>query len=301
LSNALALVLTAHSARELGAPVPAKISAALEVSKKTLAANQHLPLARALLSLSNGTLDANIEAVLAGVQAEHATIDRAVTLALVHGALAKSAPAEAPKLSGAWRKVMTLSGQIEYRAARSANLPLAITLDAAPAPGTVAIVRYDSTEKAVAKLPVSIERRFYRVRKSGENSFALEPVGSAEAFMTDGLYLDEIKLSTTKPQQFGMVEAPLPPGANVESTTWGINITSGSGSETEALPRATAETTAFGYGVPVETLSGESVVRHLVRFAQTGRFTLPPVRYYGMYTPMNKAVQALPRDTIEVR
>lgn len=118
--------------------------------------------------------------------------------------------------------------------------------------------------------------------------------------MTDGLYLDEIKLKAAKPQQFGMVEAPLPPGASVESTTWGINI-AGAGGETEALPRATAEATTFGYGVPIETLRAESVVRHLVRFAQTGRFKLPPARYYGMYSPMNKAVQDMSANTVEVR
>ena len=299
MSNALALVLAAHSARELGAPVPAKISAALEISKLTLAAHSHLPLAKALLALMNSTLDADLESILSAAQAEHATIDRAVTLALVHSAITSGAPTAVPGLAGAWRKVNTLSAQVEYRA-RAVGLPLALTLDAAPPARTFAIVRYESSEPAQAKLPVTIERRFYRVRKGKDNTFALEPLSAAEAFMTDGLYLDEIKLNAAKPQQFGMLEAPLPPGASVETTTWGINI-AGSGGETEALPRASAETTAFGYGVPVETLRGESVVRHLVRFAQTGRFKLPPVRYYGMYTPMNKAVQQFSKDTVEIR
>ncbi len=300
LAEALALVLAAHSARELGAPVPPKIAAALDVAKKTLAAHAHLPLARALLALSNGTLETDLESLLGGVQAEQATVDRAVTLALIHGAMNLSAPGAlpGPKYTSVWRKAPTLSGQAEYYARVK---PQAFTLDAPPPANAVAIVRYDSSEKIETKLPVSIERRFWRVRKGKEGAFRLEALSGAEAFMTDGLYLDEIKLNTKKPQQFGMVEAPLPPGASVESTTWGINIAAPSGNETEALPRATAETTNFGYGVPVETLGGEVVVRHLVRFAQTGRFKLPPVRYYGMYTPMNKAVQDLQRDTIEVR
>ena len=35
-----------------------------------------------------------------------------------------------------------------------------------------------------------------------------------------------------------------------------------------------------GYGVPIELLSGETVVRHLVRVAQTGTYAMPPARYY---------------------
>ena len=72
-------------------------------------------------------------------------------------------------------------------------------------------------------------------------------------------------------------------------------------SATAALERARFETTPSGYAVPVEDLSGEVTVRHLLRFAQAGRYALPPVRYSRMYQPEQKAFEEKPRARIDVR
>ena len=43
---------------------------------------------------------------------------------------------------------------------------------------------------------------------------------------SDALYLDEITLTSEQDAvlRYGQVEVPLPPGADVERTTWGISV-----------------------------------------------------------------------------
>jgi uncharacterized protein YfaS (alpha-2-macroglobulin family) len=81
----------------------------------------------------------------------------------------------------------------------------------------------------------------------------------------------------------------LPPGAAVETSTWGIDL--GAEGHPQPLERAQDQPTAQGYAVPFETLlAGNAVtVRHLVRFAQRGTFKLPPTRLHRMYEPEAKA------------
>ncbi len=56
-------------------------------------------------------------------------------------------------------------------------------------------------------------------------SFILQPVTSNE-IDSDALYLDEITLTSEQDAvlRYGQVEVPLPPGADVERTTWGISV-----------------------------------------------------------------------------
>jgi uncharacterized protein YfaS (alpha-2-macroglobulin family) len=44
--------------------------------------------------------------------------------------------------------------------------------------------------------------------------------------------------------------------------------------------------------VPVDALSGELRLRHLVRFSQKGQFNLPPVRFKQVYAPQHQAQEA---------
>jgi uncharacterized protein YfaS (alpha-2-macroglobulin family) len=116
--------------------------------------------------------------------------------------------------------------------------------------------------------------------------------------------------------RFGLLEVGLPPGAFMEPGTWGIrllpssgltpiapaasaaekraNTNAGGNVEPEGAPleRAIGEVARDGYRVPLDTVEGIRVVRHLVRFAQRGSFGVPPVRYWRMYQPQDKAVQA---------
>jgi uncharacterized protein YfaS (alpha-2-macroglobulin family) len=133
--------------------------------------------------------------------------------------------------------------------------------------------------------------------------FTLERLGADEPLRTDELYLDEIVLKRTDgaPLRFGIVEVPLPPGATADRSTWGISLRGQGAAAAEALERARYEQTPRGYAVPIERLDGETTVRHLVRVAQTGSFAMPPVRYYRMYEPEQKAFEERPRARLVVR
>jgi uncharacterized protein YfaS (alpha-2-macroglobulin family) len=91
--------------------------------------------------------------------------------------------------------------------------------------------------------------------------------------------------------RFSIVEVPLPPGASLETTTWGINLP-GEGGKPTALERSRAEPTRFGYAVPVDGVTGRSDIRNLVRFAQAGTFAIPRARLYRMYQPTAKAIES---------
>ena len=90
-----------------------------------------------------------------------------------------------------------------------------------------------------------------------------------------------------------MVDVALPPGAAVETTTWGLDLPDEAG-QLQPLERAQAQTTALGYAVPVAQLApgASRSVRHLLRFSQRGRFVLPPARYYRMSEPEATAIEA---------
>jgi uncharacterized protein YfaS (alpha-2-macroglobulin family) len=106
------------------------------------------------------------------------------------------------------------------------------------------------------------------------------------------LYLDEIQLSAKgAAHHYGIVEAPLPPGASIERGVWGLHLVEGE--ETAPIERSRAEERRDRYGVPVERLeAGETLtLRHLLRVSQSGRFVLPPARYYRMYQPEQKAYE----------
>ena len=56
-----------------------------------------------------------------------------------------------------------------------------------------------------------------------------------------------------------------------------------------ALEKARFEPGQMAYAVPVDALSGELRLRHLVRFSQKGQFNLPPVRFTQVYAPQHQA------------
>ena len=98
----------------------------------------------------------------------------------------------------------------------------------------------------------------------------------------------------TRPLRYGLLEVPLPPGADVERTTWGIKLMGKAGTEPTALEKARFEPGQMAYAVPVDALSGELRLRHLVRFSQKGQFNLPPVRFTQVYAPQHQAMEQKP-------
>ncbi|MBC3919075.1 alpha-2-macroglobulin family protein [Undibacterium sp. CY18W] len=233
------------------------------------------------------------------------------------------------ELEAGWQARETITGQNVFRWNVTAATPApgVIKMTSTPSAGMIAIAQFDSREPEKSSLPVKLERRLYRLvpealptpsaaSKPAANSagavaqpvpgkagFKLELLGDGAALKTDEVYLDEVVLTRTSGPtlNFGIVEVPLPPGTTADRSTWGISVRFPGGKDMEAMERARYEQTPRGYAVPVDALANEVVVRHLVRAAQTGKFALPPARYYRMYQPDQKAFEDKPRAIMEIR
>jgi uncharacterized protein YfaS (alpha-2-macroglobulin family) len=299
LGLAYARALTAIVAREAG--IASRVDAkALDKALQRLQLSE-LPSARALLLLSSkGPKEAAAVAILANVSEEMPTFDRALTLVWTQqtltGKLAIQPATLSPRpITGKWQNASFHAlGDTYPEWVWPAGEKLPETLRVLNASANLtAILRYESEEDSKSALPVEIRRKLYRLDrqefKDGVASYALSPIDPAAGLSTQELYLDEIHLSSKQAHHYGVVEAPLPPGASIERTTWGINLIENGGQH--PIARGNAEEHRNRYGVPVEFLpaNGNIVVRHLLRVGQNGRFTLPPVRYYRMYQPERKA------------
>ena len=333
LQTAMAKLLVAHVVQQAQGTVPQAMKLQLDAAADQIR-RAALPLGDALLLMTGKKPVQDTAAVLEKVRAEMPTIDRALTLLWAHRALnGKDSGAQGSALRAAisriepdksWQAVETATGRRMFRWPAGKPVPSAITLAAAPAAPSAAIVQYDSSEPEKSSLPVKVERHLYRLvrveareaeqqekkpagaKKAplGETAtYKMEPVAADAPLKTDELYLDEVRLvaDSSRPLHYGILEVPLPPGANADRTTWGISIMERGSNKVNALERARFEDMPRGYAVPIETLGGETVVRHLVRVAQTGRFVLPPARYYRMYQPEHKAFEEKTRAAIDIR
>ena len=325
LQNALGTLLAAYVVRETHGTLAPNIGAILDRDAK-LARQSGLPLAQALLIMTGRRPAADASGVLEQVRAEMPTIDRTLTLLWIHRALSDaSTPAlrsSAIALDAPWQGTETVTGQKIFRWPSAKTVPTSIDLESPPSKGMTAVAQFESLENATTHLPVHVERRLYRLVKAagakandaGNNNaqaavanistYRLELLSPNAVLGTDEVYLDEIVLTLlTKgaPLHYGIVEVPLPPGATPDRTTWGFNLLIPGSSNAEPLERARFEETPRGYSVPIETLDGTMVIRHLIRAAEKGRFMLPPVRYYRMYQPEQKAYEDKTRAYLEIR
>lgn len=290
-SQAMALGLLAVVAGQNQVAVPAALQQQI-ASVWTVLREAKAPVAQALLMLA-GEASMSPDTVLAGVRAEMPTLDRAMTLLWVQKKLGGAAFGKAPAVTpdGAWQKQESRSGQPLWRWNEAKGVPTTLRLAAgsvAPA-DTVAVLQYESRAAEAQALPVTIERRILKMVQ-GKAGYTTELVKSGEALSTDALYLDEITLKAAPgaKHRFGLLEVALPPGAMVESTTWGMTM---AGDKPVALERARHTERRDGYAVPIEPLEGEVTVRHLLRFAQKGSYVLPPARFHRMYQPEQKAFE----------
>ncbi|WP_432380590.1 alpha-2-macroglobulin family protein [Duganella sp. P38] len=289
-SQALTLGLAAVVAGQNGVALTAALQQQVAAAWQVLRASK-APVAQALLMLNGDVPAAQADAVLAAVSAEQPTLDRAMTLLWVQKKLGGGAFGKAPSLAleGGWQKQESRSGQPLWRWADAKSLPKQLRLSGAAPAGTVAVVQYESRVAEAPSLPVGIERRILRM-KQGKGGYTTELVKPGEALRTDELYLDEITLKPAAGarHRFGLLEVALPPGAAVESSTWGMKL---AGDKPLALERARHAERRDGYAVPIDPLGGELVVRHLLRFSQKGSYVLPPTRYHRMYQPEQKAFE----------
>jgi uncharacterized protein YfaS (alpha-2-macroglobulin family) len=176
-------------------------------------------------------------------------------------------------------------------------LPESLRLRNLPATPLVASLRFDAEEQGKTTLPVTISRTLYRLdlskQEAGRSTFTAVPVASGETLSTRALYLDEIRVAAQPGaplMRYGLVEAPLPPGAAIETGTWGVNITKRKDEEAQPLNRSRAQEQRGLYGVAVDALDEQGItLRHLLRLSEGGRFTVPAARYHRMYQPEAKA------------
>lgn len=337
LQSAMSTLLAGYVVQQTQGTLVADTKAALDLAAQRVR-QAGSPLADALLVLSGRRPAADAVQVLEKVRAETPTIDRSLTLLWTYRAMSggRSGAAD-PVLRGAiarieldapWQAVDTATGQRVFRWPATAGTPASIKLANVPAAGLTAIAQFESREPETTTLPVQLERRIYRLvrgdgteapmadsknKKRGKPtpvavnadaaSYTLELLGAGAALKTDEVYLDEVVLKRISgaPLRFGILEVPLPPGTSADRSTWGINVRFPGRDAAEALERARYEQTPRGYAVPIESLDGEVVVRHLVRAAQTGTFKLPPARYYRMYQPEQKAFEEKARGHLEIR
>lgn len=284
-TDAMGLGLLAVVAADNGVELPPSLQEQVDAAWKALQ-GMRAPAARALLMLGGQLPAGGAEALLQDASADLPTIDRALTLIWVQKKLGGAPAAQRPDLApaGAWRADDGRSGMPVWHWTDPKALPARLQLAQAAPGGTVAMLQFDSRAPQTGDLPVQVQRRILRLTPSG-SGYSLQPLKANEALRTDELYLDEVTLKPAAGTRarFGLVEVALPPGASVEATTWGIDLKN----EGKSMPleRARHVERRDGYAVPVDVLEGEIKVRHLLRFAQKGRYRVPPARFHRMYQP----------------
>ncbi|HMU65873.1 MAG TPA: alpha-2-macroglobulin family protein, partial [Cellvibrionaceae bacterium] len=296
LGRAAARVIADGLAKAVNLPTSAAHQAALPEALATLAASE-LNIAKAIALYRKPYEPDAAQALLARLAPEHATLERALILSWLDQAAAASPKAPLVTLSGDWRAHKRKAASDTWRWAGK-GLPASVELTTAPAETVPAVVNFISAEAPPAvDASLSISRSLHKLTPGDKAlNFATQPVADG-SLATNALYLDEIlvKYSGKKPLRYALLEVPLPPGADVERTTWGIEVTFAGATEAVVLEKAQAEDGALSYAVPLEQVSGEVRIRHLVRFGQKGSFQLPPARLKDMYNPARAYYEQAPK------
>jgi len=258
------------------------------------AANSNQPLAHTVVLLNSGGDATQAAAILSGLTAEQSTIERALAMNWLAKYMATMPPVVLPAPAGAWAKHKLTGGGEDWRWVGQ-GVPDILSFGDELSPQNVQ-VRWREPAKTAqqSNIPVTVERQLYRLIPGEEEmSFTLLPVTSNE-IDSDALYLDEITLTSEQDAvlRYGQVEVPLPPGADVERTTWGISVNKPNPAKQQGqlLEKARNEMGELGYMVPVKELTGTVTFRHLLRFSQKGQFVLPPARYVRSYAPAQQSV-----------
>jgi uncharacterized protein YfaS (alpha-2-macroglobulin family) len=316
----IAVVLAAQLYRDIGQPLPGKLTATVEAARQALASSTS-PFVQSLLMLGQGTPNpGQAGALLARAGSDMPTMERAMALTWLQKALGGvpggPAPASAPAMTGAgqWQALDTPTGQREWRWTGSATpgeLPLMAASATAGGTVPVAVVSYQSRTKEGSQLPITLQRKLYKLvaqapttNSSGNvesndqgRTYAAEEVPAGSALEANTLYVDEVTLTPKQGSyRYGLLEVPLPPGGDVEASTWGLTITGLSGAGDGGQQRAPVrqvqhEMGDMSYHQPVALLDHAQVYRQLVRLSLPGRFSLPPARYFRIYQPEAKAFQ----------
>jgi len=293
LGLAAARVLTAALATQSKVALPDAFNRQVAAAQQRLAVSSQ-PFAEAL-NLSLQAFDqARATALLQRLLPQQSTLERALALSWLQRSIAQASPTIALLPGEGWKKNYGATGEMYWTWQGATPVPTVLSVSGTQERPLRAALSFQTQQPAVDPMAVTITRRLSRLVPGDEAfTFKLEPVGS-KPLSSDSLYLDEVILTSKapKPLRYGMLEVPLPPGADVERTTWGIKLQGKDGTEPTALEKARFEPGQLAYAVPVDALSGELRLRHLVRFSQKGQFNLPPVRFTQVYAPQHQAQEA---------
>lgn len=295
LGLAAARVLTASLARQAKVTLPDAFNRQLADAQQRLTVSSQ-PFAEAL-NLSLQPFDqARATALLQRLLPQQSTLERALALSWLQRGIEQASPTIALAPGEGWKKKHGDSGEVYWTWQGASPVPSVLSVSGTQERPLRAALSFQTRQPPVDPMPVTITRRLSRLVPGDEAfTFKLEPVGTTP-LSSDSLYLDEVILTSkaAKPLRYGMLEVPLPPGADVERTTWGIKLMGKAGTEPTALEKARFEPGQLAYAVPVDALSGELRLRHLVRFSQKGQFNLPPVRFTQVYAPQHQAQEQKP-------
>lgn len=254
-----------------------------------------------------------IAVVLTDASASAATIDRALALIFLDRALGGAVARVQPGLDAPWVRHENLMGGREWLYPDVSHGEVLLQSDASLPPGLTASIRYRSFAPAAVNGAIAIKRTLYRLTpvedspepdywsddEPIEHLFQAAEVGGEEALDATALYLDEVRLDPGEGRyRYGLLEVPLPPGAELDPFTWGMAVDGvREASSPVFLPETRAEMKDGSYAVPVGRLGGDAetrrrTFRHLVRFPLRGTMHLPPMRYFSMYDSEVSAAQA---------
>ncbi|GFM81345.1 UPF0192 protein [Pseudomonas cichorii] len=295
LGLAAARVMTASLARQNKVIMPEAFSRQLPGAQQRLDVSSE-PFAEAL-SLSLKAFDQErARALLQRLLPQQSTLERALALSWLQRSIEQASPTIALAPGEGWKKRYGASGEMYWTWEGASPVPSSLSLAGAQERPLRALLSYQTRQPVVEPMPVTVTRRLSRLVPGTEAfTFSLEAV-DGKPLSSDSLYLDEVIITSkaAKPLRYGMIEVPLPPGADIEQTTWGIKLQGKAGTEAAALEKARFEPGQLGYAIPVDALSGELRMRHLVRFSQKGQFNLPPVRFTQVYAPQHQALEQKP-------
>lgn len=295
LGLAAARTLTASLAKQAKVVLPDAFNRQLPDAQQRLAVSSQ-PFAEAL-DLSLQAFDqARAQALLQRLLPQQSTLERALALSWLQRSIEQASPTIALAPGEGWKKRYGAAGEMYWTWQGATPVPSVLSLSGIQDRPLRAALSYQTQQAPVEQMGVTITRRLSRLVPGDEAfQFKLEAVGN-KPVSSDSLYLDEVIITSkaAKPLRYGMLEVPLPPGADVERTTWGIKLMGKAGSEPSELEKARFEPGQMAYAIPVDALSGELRLRHLVRFSQKGQFNLPPVRFTQVYTPQHQAQEHKP-------
>jgi uncharacterized protein YfaS (alpha-2-macroglobulin family) len=295
LGLAAARVLTASLAKQSKVALPEAFNRQVADAQQRVAVSSQ-PFAEAL-NLSLQPFDqARAQALLQRLLPQQSTLERALALTWLQRSIEQASPTIALAPGEGWKKQYGVTGEMYWTWQGATPVPSVLSLSGVQERPMRAALSFQTQQAAVDPMAVTITRRLSRLVPGDEAfTFKLEAVGNAP-LSSDSLYLDEVILTSkaTKPLRYGLLEVPLPPGADVERTTWGIKLQGKAGTEPTALEKARFEPGQLAYAVPVDALSGELRLRHLVRFSQKGQFNLPAARFTQVYAPQHQAQEKKP-------